>query len=269
MANEKLNKRSKTDKIIIGLILLEGVIFSVLFFSIFIPYADIVLAVVGSDNVTVTTSLTVGAVAPEILNITINDYAASIDLTANATTTIYVYIIARDYNGEGNIQNISVEFFDNSNSSYGSGDDNNNHYTNSSCNINTSYGNAYEVNATCTFAIEYYANNATWNATANATDMRKKAERIDTVVKSLIEKLDKQSNPTSDEIEGIWKEVAGKKAFAHTKPTSLRKKRLVINVDGSSWLYELTMKKEEFLAALRKRLGKDKINEVQFRIGEL
>ena len=97
----------------------------------------------------------------------------------------------------------------------------------------------------------------------------KKAERIETIVKSLMEKLDKRSNPTSDEIEGIWKEIVGKKAFAHTKPALLKKKRLVINVDGSGWLYELTLRKDEFLAALKKRLGKDKINELQFRIGEL
>ena len=99
--------------------------------------------------------------------------------------------------------------------------------------------------------------------------MKRKAERIEAVVKSLMEKLDKHSNPTSDEIEDIWKEVVGKKAFAHTKPASLMKKRLVINVDGSGWLYELTLRKDEFLAALKKRLGKDKINELQFRIGEL
>ena len=97
----------------------------------------------------------------------------------------------------------------------------------------------------------------------------KKPERIDSVVKSIIQKLDKQSNPTSDDMENIWKKVAGKKAFPHTKPASLRKKRLVINVDGSTWLYELTLRKDELLTGLKKRLGEDKIKELQFRIGEL
>ena len=99
--------------------------------------------------------------------------------------------------------------------------------------------------------------------------MPRQAERIDSVVKSIIQKLDKQSNPTSDDIENIWKKVAGKKAFSHTKPASLRKKRLVINVDGSTWLYELTLRKDELLTGLKKRLGEDKIKELQFRIGEL
>ena len=99
--------------------------------------------------------------------------------------------------------------------------------------------------------------------------MQHKAERIDYIVKSIIEKLDRCSNPSSDEIKKIWKEVAGEKASFHTNPVSLRKKRLVINVDGSSWLYELTLRKNELLTGLKKRLGKDKIEELQFRIGEL
>ena len=94
-------------------------------------------------------------------------------------------------------------------------------------------------------------------------------EQIASIVKSIIKKLDKQSNPTSEDIEKIWKEIAGKKAASHTKPASLRKKRLMMSVDGSSWLYELTLKKSELLAGLKKRLGEDKIEELQFRIGEV
>ncbi len=99
--------------------------------------------------------------------------------------------------------------------------------------------------------------------------MKRKAQRIDEVIKSVIEKLEKRPQLTSDAIEKIWKEVAGEKAFSHTKPTSLRKKRLTINVDGSSWLYALTLRKSELLTGLKKKLGKDKISEIQFRIGEI
>jgi len=99
--------------------------------------------------------------------------------------------------------------------------------------------------------------------------MKQKPERIDSIVKSIIEKLDKKSNPSSTDIERVWKEVAGEKISSHTKPASLRKKKLIINVDSSSWLYELTLKKNEFLANLKRGLGEDKIEQLQFRIGEL
>ncbi len=99
--------------------------------------------------------------------------------------------------------------------------------------------------------------------------MKRQAQRIDGVVKSIIEKLDNNSNPYSEEIEKTWKDIAGGKAFAHSKPASLRKKRLVVSVDSSSWLYELTLRKGELLAKLKKKIGGDKVEELQFRIGEL
>ena len=75
--------------------------------------------------------------------------------------------------------------------------------------------------------------------------------------------------PTSDEIGAVWKEVAGPKAFAHSRPASLRKKRLVVAVDGSAWLYELTLQKGDLLKGLKKHMGSDKIEQLQFRIGEI
>jgi len=97
----------------------------------------------------------------------------------------------------------------------------------------------------------------------------RKAQRIDGVVASIIEKLDKQARPGSEEIEAIWKKTAGEKAARHTRPASLRKKCLVVNVEGSAWLYELTLRKNEILAGLREKLGGDKVNKIQFRIGEI
>lgn len=99
--------------------------------------------------------------------------------------------------------------------------------------------------------------------------MKKRPERIDGVIKSLIEKLGQDGRPTTEEIGAAWKKAAGEAAFNHTKPAAIRKKRLVVNVDGSSWLYELTLRKEGLLAEMKKGLGGDKIKELQFRIGEL
>jgi len=99
--------------------------------------------------------------------------------------------------------------------------------------------------------------------------MGREAERIENIIRSIFKKLDGTINPTIDEISEIWKEAAGERAAAHTKPASLRKKKLVINVDGSTWLYELTLRKKEILERLQKTLGEDKIKELQLRIGEV
>ncbi|GBE20024.1 MAG TPA: hypothetical protein ENG87_04510 [Candidatus Pacearchaeota archaeon] len=167
MIHKKIKK--KDDKIIAVFVLFEVLIFLILILSIVMPSMGIILAGVGEDNVTLSAILQIGNSPPEFTSITINS-GSSIDLTPNSTTTVIVDIIARDYNGEDDISNITAEFFDNSASFYGDGDDNNYHYTNSSCSIDTSYGDITEVNATCSFEVEYYANNATWNLTALITD---------------------------------------------------------------------------------------------------
>ena len=99
--------------------------------------------------------------------------------------------------------------------------------------------------------------------------MKRRTEHINGIIKTLIEKLGKEERPTSEEIGAAWADAAGEKAVRHAKPVSLRKKRLVVNVDGSSWLYELTLKKESLLTKMKQRLGEERIKELQFRIGEL
>lgn len=119
-------------------------------------------------NTTVITMLTVGNVYPEVLNISISP-TPTVDLIANSTKNVTVFVIARDFNGEDDIKNISVAFYDTVNSSYNGAESNGTHYF-QYCTINTSYGDSYEVNATCVFQVWYYARNSTWNAVALAYD---------------------------------------------------------------------------------------------------
>lgn len=162
--------RERTRIILVGLIFLEVAVFASLIFSVLVPSFTYTIALAGAGNVTVRTFLQVGNVYPEVLNVTIYGNAASFNLVANSTATIDAFIIMRDYNGESDIQNVSLTFFDVVASSYGAAIDNNNHYLNSSCVLDYAYGTAYEASANCTIPIWYYANNQTWNATAKVTD---------------------------------------------------------------------------------------------------
>lgn len=178
----KTRNLGESRVVLVGLVFLEAVVFTLLVYSSIAPYVGVVLAGVGEDNVTVITLLQIGNVFPEILNVSIDNGAAGVDLTPNSTKTVTVNITARDYNGEGDIANITSEFFDMASSSYGDTDDNNDHYTNSSCIIDTAYGDAYEVSALCTFGVWYYANNATWNATVLVTDNSSKTDQADDTI---------------------------------------------------------------------------------------
>ncbi len=161
------NGKDKVRKALARFVIVETIIFVFLVAYAALPYLELSGAVVGANNVTVGTLLQVGNVYPEIINFT---YPISLSLTPNGTSNLEIIVIARDYNNDTDIQNLTLTFFDNSASSLGAADDNNVHYTNNSCSINYSYGDQYDVSANCTIPIWYYANNATWNATILVTD---------------------------------------------------------------------------------------------------
>lgn len=77
----------------------------------------------------------------------------------------------------------------------------------------------------------------------------------------------KQERISEEEIRGAWRKAAGKFAARRSRPTSLRKGKLVVAVEDSSLLYSLTLRKTEILEALG-RVLKGKIQDMQFRIGE-
>ena len=130
-------------------------------------YSEKINAEVG-ENATVTTNLEVGKSAPEILSINIE--GGSVTLTANSTKTVNCSVIVRDYDTDIDIINVTAEFFDTSVSSYGDSDDNNYHYTNNSCFINTTYGNENQSKIICKFNIWYYANSGNWRCRVEVED---------------------------------------------------------------------------------------------------
>jgi len=151
----------------IGMFLLEVSFSFFLFFTIFLirVNADI------DQSVTVTSSVDIGKSSPNILSIDIEK--GSVTLLPNSTKTVNCSVEIKDYDTDADIKKVSAEFFDNTASFYGDSDDNNYHYTNNSCYINTSYGSGdgdYLALATCLFDVWYYANSGEWNCTVNVTD---------------------------------------------------------------------------------------------------
>ncbi len=98
---------------------------------------------------------------------------------------------------------------------------------------------------------------------------RSKESSIGDVVKSILEQLDKKGRLGEEEIREAWKAAAGKEAADHSRPTALRRKSLLVQVDDSSWLYQITLGKEKILEKLQEMLGKEAIETIQLRIGDL
>lgn len=98
---------------------------------------------------------------------------------------------------------------------------------------------------------------------------KKNAAPIGDVLKNVLSRLEKEKNLSKEEMETLWRELAGEAGFKHSRPTVLRKGVLTVRVDTSTWLHEFVMRKREFLKGLKRALGKDRISELQFKIGEV
>ena len=98
---------------------------------------------------------------------------------------------------------------------------------------------------------------------------RKTEKPLEDALKNIINGITKKGGLTEEDVAAAWDGAVGKNAAAHSRPRSLKDSRLIVNVDGSSWLYELTVRKKEILGKLGAELKNKKIKEITLRIGEL
>lgn len=160
---------------------------NILIFSIFFVIFTIALFVglssadniVGNNyrNVTVRTSVNITNARPEVVAVHIyqgtNNSMRNITLSGGLTRQVTCNATLRDWNGYGDINLVNATLFHVLTSTYDAADNNNSHYTNTSC---TDSGNGlnYTVNYLCVFDVLYYANNGTWNCTVNVKDLYNK-----------------------------------------------------------------------------------------------
>ena len=124
-------------------------------------------------NVTVQTKLNITNSKPEILNITFqeatNATLKNITINAGGIKTVYCNVSVRDWNGFNDIVYLNATIWHYSSAVYTDADNNNSHYTNTSCYINASTF-AYLGWYVCAFDVIYYVNNGTWICNASLMD---------------------------------------------------------------------------------------------------
>ena len=88
------------------------------------------------------------------------------------------------------------------------------------------------------------------------------------MITKIIESLGDKGKLGEEEIMSAWQNAVGKQAASHSRPVSFKRATLIVNVDGSSWLYELSTRKKETLKKLDKGLAGKKVKDIRFRIGD-
>jgi len=97
----------------------------------------------------------------------------------------------------------------------------------------------------------------------------RKEKAIGDVLKETLKKLVSPSRPSEEGVLILWEAAAGTAAAKHSKPIDIKKSELIVSVDSSSWLYEMTMRKKAILKSLEGKFGKKVIKNIRFRIGEI
>ena len=104
---------------------------------------------------------------------------------------------------------------------------------------------------------------------ASTKKERIKQKSRENIVKDIIKDLSGKGRVSEEEIRSAWEEAAGHRAASHTKPVSIKKSVLTVNVDNSGWLYELTIKKGKLLKNLDGKIRGKHLKGLRFRIGEI
>jgi predicted nucleic acid-binding Zn ribbon protein len=104
---------------------------------------------------------------------------------------------------------------------------------------------------------------------ASANSEEYGASPLSDLVKKVVKGLEGKGLLTEEEMREAWREAVGADAARHSTPVSFKKESVFVNVDRSSWLYELTTKKKEILQKLEARLPSKKFKDIRFRIGDI
>jgi hypothetical protein len=92
-------------------------------------------------------------------------------------------------------------------------------------------------------------------------------ELIKDTIQNVIKKLETRRGVLpEDNLEIFLKKILTKKELGHIKLNYCRKGILCLKVDSSSWLYHLSLQKEDLLARLRKK--DNTIKDIRFCIGD-
>jgi predicted nucleic acid-binding Zn ribbon protein len=92
---------------------------------------------------------------------------------------------------------------------------------------------------------------------------------LEDLVKGIIGNFGRKEKLSEEDIRSAWSLVVGEQAAKHSRPRSFAEARLIVHVDDSGWLYELTTRKKYILNSLSAELKGQKLKDITFRMGEL
>jgi len=102
-----------------------------------------------------------------------------------------------------------------------------------------------------------------------ATARNKPPERIDALLRPLVDRFDVDGQFGIVRLIHEWPDVVGPQIARRTEVDGLKFHTAVIKVSTAMWIQELNLMKPQILARLRERLGEDTVRDLRFVRGNL
>lgn len=98
----------------------------------------------------------------------------------------------------------------------------------------------------------------------------RKAKAIGQILVDVLESLERSDLKKCGRIFLHWQDIVGTSLALHTRPFSMRAKKLRVCVDSSNWLYEIRTGLEKMiLEKVQAYAGEDVVHEIQYQVGDL
>ncbi len=92
-------------------------------------------------------------------------------------------------------------------------------------------------------------------------------ETIGSVITQIFSRLSGGQPSLQERIQQAWDTVIDKKIKGHSKIEGFAEGVLLVCVDSSAWLYQLTVEKEDLLRKMKKEIPQ--IQSIRFKIGKV
>ena len=102
--------------------------------------------------------------------------------------------------------------------------------------------------------------------------MKKKKEHftpLKDIIAALFKSQDLPFNPEDAKIWEAWDEAVGPMIAEHAHPSWIRNGRLRVDVSDPIWMQELEFAGNSIMEKLNRRLGRDAVQRIEFRLGSV
>ncbi len=92
-------------------------------------------------------------------------------------------------------------------------------------------------------------------------------DQIKDIIQNVIGKISSEGFKDQTKIYEIWQKIVGEAGIKHTCISGLKDKTLLVLVDSSAWLFQMSLQRKKILEQIQKE--KLEIQKIVFKIGKV